>query len=196
MDVNLGSDFGLVFCNHVDGVPNLTEAALAENVKFVQANVFCDHHVVLRGGKPFRWHEGAPKVMQRPIGNQYAACVNGKGIGEILEVARVPYHEVFHFVRTDGIDFTVGDPVDVVFGQAKYFSQFSDYGAVLESAIRTDQGNVWETLKNIGGHIVAIGPRKIDVKVRRVGSVKVDEPLEIKVQFDGVYIRDAQEIGD
>ena len=80
------------------------------------------------------------------------------------------------------------------FGRPKHLSQFSDHCAVLKGAVGSYQGNVWEPLENVCRYIVTIGPGEVDVKVRWIGAVKIDESFEIKVQFNGVYIGDAKEV--
>ena len=48
---------------------------------------------------------------------------------------------------------------------------------MLESAVRSHQGHVGESIEYVFGHIVPVGPREVDVEVRRIAAVKVDKPI-------------------
>ena len=122
--------------------------------------------------------------------------MDGQGVWEVLEVAGVPHHEGLHVVGAGRQEFAVGDAVDVVFGQAEDLPQFPDDRAVLEGAVRSHQRHVREPLEDVFRHVVPIRPREVDVEVRRIRAVQVDEPFEVEVEFNGVYVRDAQQIGD
>ncbi len=43
-------------------------------------------------------------------------------------------------------------------------------------------------------HLVALLPGIVDVEVRWTGTLGIDETLEVKVQFNGVHIRDLQAV--
>ena len=192
VDVDLGSDLGLMLGDEVDGVADFAQSPLAEDVEFVQAHVFRDDHVKLRRGEALGRHERPAEMVDGPIGDEDAARVDGQGVREVLEVAGVPHHEGFHVVGAGRQEFAVGDAVDVVFGQAEDLPQFPDDRAVLEGAVRPHQRHVGEPLEDVFRHVVAIGPREVDVEVRRIRAVQVDEPFEVEVEFNGVYVRDAQ----
>ncbi len=46
------------------------------------------------------------------------------------------------------------------------------------------------------GDIIPVAPGKIKVKIRWIFSVQVDKSFKIEVQLNGVYIRNAQEVGN
>ena len=191
VDVDLGGGLGVVDGDEVDGVADFSEATLTEDVEFVQPNVLGDHHVVLGGGEAFWRHEGAAKMVEWPVCDEDAAGVDGQGVREILEVAGVPDDNGFDVVSARRLDLAVGEPIDVVLGQAEYLAQFPNDRAVLEGAVRAHQCHMGKPPEDVLGHIVAVRPRKIDVEIRRIRAVQVDEPLEIQIQFDGIHIRDA-----
>ena len=196
VDVDLGSDLGLVLGDEVDGVADFAQSPLAEDVEFVQSHVFRDDHVKLRRREAFGRHERPAEMVDGPIGDEDAAGVDGQGVWEVLEVAGVPHHEGFHVVGSGRQEFAVGDAVDVVFGQAEDLPQFPDDRAVLEGVVRPHQRHVGEPLEDVFRHVIPIGPREVDVEVRRIRAVQVDEPFEVQVEFDGVHVCDAQQVGD
>ena len=196
MDVDLGSDLGLMLGDEVDGVADFAQPPLAEDVEFVQAHVFRDNHVKLSRREALGRHERPAEMVDGPISDEDAACVDGQGVREVLEVTGVPNHEGFHVVGAGRQEFAVGDAVDVVFGQAEDLPQFPDDRAVLEGAVRPHQRNVREPLEDVFRHVVPIRPREVDVEVRRIRAVQVDEPFEVQVELDGVHVRDAQQVGD
>ena len=196
VDVDLGSDLGLVLGDEVDGVADFAQPPLAEDVEFVQAHVFRDDHVKLRRGEALGRHERPAEMVDGPIGDEDATRVDGQGVREVLEVAGVPHHESLHVVGAGRQEFAVGDAVDVVFGQAEDLPQFSDDRTVLEGAVRPHQRHVGEPLEDVFCHVVPVGPGEVDVEVRRIRSVQVDEPFEVEVEFNGVHVRDAQQVGD
>ena len=196
VDVDLGSDLGLMLSDEVDGVADFAQSPLAEDVEFVQAHVFRDDHVKLRRGEAFGRHERPAEVVDGSIGDEDAARVDGQGVWEVLEVAGVPHHEGFHVVGARRQEFAVGDAVNVVFGQAEDLSQLPDDCAVLEGIVCSRQCHVGEPLEDVVCHIVPIRPREVDIEVRRIRAVQVDEPFEVQVELDGVHVRDAQQVGD
>ena len=191
MDVDLGSSLRVVDSDEIDGIADFAEPALAEDVEFVQSDVFGDHHVVLGGGEALGGHEGAAKMMERPVRDEDAAGVDGQRVREILEVAGVPDDDGFDFVGARRLELAVGEPIDVVFGHAEYFAQLPNDRAVLKGVVSSDQRCMREPTKDVFGHVVAVRPRKINVEIRRIRPVQIDEPLEIQIKFDGVDIRDA-----
>ena len=81
-------------------------------------------------------------------------------------------------------------------GQAKDFAEFAHHRPVLEGVVGAEQGDVLVAVEDVACDVVAVCPRKVEVEVGWIGPVEVDEPLEVEVQFDGVDIGDAQEVGD
>ena len=45
------------------------------------------------------------------------------------------------------------------------------------------------------GDVFPVSPRKINVKIGRVDAVEVDKALKVKVEFHGIHIGNAQEVG-
>ena len=54
---------------------------------------------------------------------------------------------------------------------------------------------MFKTIKNVFRHGRAIFPRKVNIKIRWVGPVEVNESLKIEVKFHGVHIGYAKEVG-
>ena len=88
------------------------------------------------------------------------------------------------------------EPIDFCFGQAKDFTELPHRCAVLKRIVNRNQCRVLKTLENKIGHIVAVGPRKIQIKIWRIGTVQVDKALKIQIQIDGVHIGNAQQVGN
>ncbi len=53
---------------------------------------------------------------------------------------------------------------------------------------------MWITFKQITHNIVTVFPREVNVKIRRILAIQVNETLKIEVQFERIHIRDAQQI--
>ena len=54
---------------------------------------------------------------------------------------------------------------------------------------------VFVFVEDVGGYMVSVLPREIDVKVGRTASMGVDKSFKIEIKFDGVYVGDAQAVG-
>ena len=83
-----------------------------------------------------------------------------------------------------------------MFGQAEDLAEFAHDRAVLEGVVGAEQGDVFVAFEDVACDVVAVGPGEVEVEVGRVGPVEVDEPFKIEVQFYGVYVGDAQQVGD
>ena len=180
--------------NHVEGVFDFAQAALTQNVKLVQAYVLGHEHVELHGGQPFGRHEQGAVAVDVVVGDQHPAGMEGQAAGEIAQHGGVLEHDGLHLAQPIGVEFSGTQGVDFVFGQAHDLAQFTHRGPVLEGVVRGEKRHVGEALEHVGHHVVAVGPREIDVEVRGVGAVEVDEALEVEVEFDGVDVGDAQQV--
>ena len=194
VDVDVGVRVGLR--DEVEGVLDLGEAALGQDVEFVEGEVLGDHHIVLRGGESLRREERRAGPVDGPVGDQDAAGVDGNLIGEIAEDASVADDSAFHLAQSRRVEPPTGQRVDLVLGQAEDLAEFAHHRPVLERVVGPEQGDVFVAVEDVARDVVAVRPREVEVEVGRIGPVEVDEPLEVEVQFDGVDVGDAQEVGD
>ena len=67
--------------------------------------------------------------------------------------------------------------------QPKNFTQFMDASAVLKSTVSTKPSGVRIAFKDIPNDVVAVFPREIDVEIRWVFAIQVDEALKIEIEF-------------
>ena len=122
--------------------------------------------------------------------------MDGQGVGKILKKAGVSNHVRFHFAKLLGIELSASEHIDFVLGQAKNLPQFSHHSPKLKGAVCTNERYVFEPFEDVARHVIPIGPREIDVEIRRIGSVQVDEPLEIQIQLKGVHVGDLEQVGN
>ena len=194
VDVDVGRRVGLR--DEVEGVLDFGEAALGQDVEFVEGEVLGDHHVVLRGGEPFGRQERCAGPVDGSVGDQDAAGVDGDLVGEIAEDAGVADDGAFHFAQPRRVEPPAGQRVDLVLGQAEHLAELPHHRPVLEGVVGAEQGHVLVAVEDVARDVVAVGPGEVEVEVGRVGPVEVDEPLEVEVQFNRVDVGDAQEVGD
>ncbi len=88
--------------------------------------------------------------------------------------------------------------INVFFCQAEHLAQFTNDGGVLESAVSGEQSRVFTSVafENIIGHVVSLVPGEVNVKIRRRAALRVDKPLEIKVEFERFYICDKKTVSN
>ena len=51
-----------------------------------------------------------------------------------------------------------------------------------------------ESLEHVRYHVVAVCPREVDVKVGGIGSVKIEEALEVEIEFNRIDVGDAHQV--
>ena len=75
----------MVAADVVEGFANLGQSALAEDVEFVEAELFGHDHVELDGGVSLGRDEGGREVVDGPPGDEDAAGVDAEVVGEALD---------------------------------------------------------------------------------------------------------------
>lgn len=84
--------------------------------------------------------------------------------------------------------------IDVGLGQTQYLAQLADDGLTLEGIVGSQQGGVFfsVTFENIIGHIISFVPGEVDVEIGWRAAIGVDESFEVEVEFERIYVGDAQ----
>ena len=77
-----------------------------------------------------------------------------------------------------------------MFGQAENLPQLSHHRAVLKGVVGRQECGVGKAFEDVLGDVLPIAPREIEVEIRWRRAVQVDEPFEVEVQLDGVYVGD------
>lgn len=95
----------------------------------------------------------------------------------------------------------LGEPADLVFGDAEHFGDIAKGGAGLEGVEPADDGGVLGavTVEQELHHIVFAVVGKVDVDVRQLlqsHAVAVEEALEVELKTDGADVADAEAVAD
>ena len=196
MDVNLCGGFWISGAHHLQRVLDFAEPALAQDVKLVQAHVLGDDHVEHDCRKPLGRHEQRPVPMDVVVGDEHPTCVEGQAAGKIPNHRRVLQHHRLHLAQPVGVELAGAEGVDFVFGQPHDLAQFPHGCAVLKGVVGGEQCHVGEALEHVRHYVVAVRPREVDVEIGWVGPVEVEEALEVEVEFNGIDVGDAQQVGD
>src|SRR5690625_5063173 len=117
-------------------------------------------------------------------------------------------HSFDHFCKTEDMSsirmMFVGSvrladqDVDIIFGQTKYFSQFTDDGPAFECVVCCQESSMIPSIsfEYIIGHVISFIPAEVDVKIWRCGAVRIDEAFEVKIQFKRIHISDIKTKSD
>ena len=55
---------------------------------------------------------------------------------------------------------------------------------------------VFVFVEDIGGYVVSVLPREVEVEVGRTTPMRVDESLKVEVEVYGIHIRNSKAVGD
>ena len=121
-----------VLINDFGGILDVSDAALTQDVEFLEADVFCQIHVELGGGKTFWRHVEGGVGGDGFFGNQDAPRVDAAQVGKILNGVVVRHDVATNFALIEGRVGELNQAVDVLFGQPIHFAHFADDGTVFE----------------------------------------------------------------
>ena len=183
----------------VQRLADLTQAALTQDIEFVKSHVFGNDHVEMRSRVSLRGKIGGRIVMDGFFRDQDASRMNAQVIGEPFDELSVAQDQPGIMVKlrisaAGKLSFRQG--IDFVRREAEHLAQFAHDRPVLEGGIGGQQGHVGEPAEDIPGNVFPVPPGEVDIEIRRILPVQIDEPLEIEVKLDGVDIGDPQHIGD
>lgn len=86
--VNIDFDSAVLF--HVDnGIFDVSQSALGEDIELGDAEVFCFEHAKLYHGKSFGWLEGGAIMVDVFFGDEDAAHVDAEVVGEVVDAMGV-----------------------------------------------------------------------------------------------------------
>ncbi len=160
----------------------------------MQTRIFCNIHVELGSGKSLGGHKGGAKMLYRILGNQNSACMYAQVIREPVEPRCILQYEAYGTVVATACRPSTRQCLSFMGRQTQYFGQFTNQGPILKRNVCAQKSNIGETMKNVSDDPVAFLPGKINIEIGRIAAVEVDEPLEIKVQFDGVDLGNLKQI--
>ena len=187
-------DFNSAVLLNVDnGVFDVSKSSLGEDIELGDAEVFGFEHAKLYHGKSFGWAEGGAIVVNVCFGNQDAAHVDTEVVGEVVDAVGV-FEQGCVFLG--GV--FVEQRIDFGFGEAKYFAEFSDNGIALKGAIGGQKCGtmIFVFVEDVGGNVVSVLPRKVEVEVGRTTPMRVDKSLEVEVEVYRVHIRNPKAVGN
>ena len=139
---------------------DVPDAALTEDVQFLEAQCFGHIHIPLGGGKSFWRHIQCCICGQWLFRNQHSTCVNASQVGKIHQATpgliNVPGNMIIVQIAP-GILYQL---VNLFFGQSIYLAQFSEYGTVPEGGDGSDQCGMFAPipLENIVEHLIPLLP--------------------------------------
>jgi len=166
---------------------------LGEDIELGDAEVFGFEHAKLYHGKSFGWQEGGAIVVDVYFGDEYAAHVDAEVVGKIVDAVGVFEQGCVFF---GGV--FVEQRIDFGFGQAKYFAEFADNGIALKGAIGGQKcgAMVFVFVEDVGGYVVSVLPREVEVEVGRTTPMRVDKSLKVEVEVYGIHIRNSKAVGN
>ena len=182
----------------VGGRAQVAQAALAQHVVLVQAHILGVVHIAV-GHREALGHEPLGGVVINGLfRHQDAAGVDAEVVGQAHQPAGdVDYRARLRVLGGAAVGVAY-QYVDLLLGQAVHLGHLAQGRPALEGGVGSQQGGVLAAvaLEDVVGDVVALVPAEVDVEVGRAGAVGVDEAFEVKVQFQGVHVRDADVVGD
>ena len=116
-----------------DGVLDVSQAALAEDVELVNAQILGPVHVEMRDRKALGRQIGGCVRINGQFGDQHATRMDRQILGHILNALGVAENEPGEFVPVAVFEGMFYEHVDFVFGQTEDFAELTDHGTPLES---------------------------------------------------------------
>jgi len=179
-----------VLQNNIDTVVDMSDTALTQNIEFLITDIFGHIHIPL-GRLESLWR----KIECRITGNwflrnQYATRMDSAQIGKILhQCANRKELSVQLTFRCCG-NGIIGQGINFAFRKPVHLTQFTDDRLPLKGVHRPKQCRMFVAVpfKNILMNIVAIAPRKINVKIGGRASFGIDKTLKIEIQLNRIYI--------
>ena len=187
--------FRLVLTDQLQCIPDLAQATLTQYIKLVDGHVFGNHHIELSSRKSLGREKCGREAMYRTVCDQDAPCVYTEIIGHILYSFSVAKDQLSGLVKLSDIHIPGSQPIDLPFGKPEDLSQFTDDRTVLKGDIGTQKTHVRKAIEDEADDVVPVGPGEIDIKVRWIGPIQIDEALKVEVQLYGVHVRDAHQVG-
>ena len=127
--------FALVLTHEAYGILDMTEAALAEHIVFVKAEVLGVIHIEVGDWESFGHHLQCRVIGDGTFGYEDTTGMDGEIVGKTLDHLAVA-EDVFGI----GVMFVIGQRgidyrVDIGFGEADDFAEFADDGAAFERVV-------------------------------------------------------------
>ena len=146
--------------HHLHRVADVSDAALAEDVDFDEADLFCRIHVVLRRREALGRQVEGGIIRNRVFRDQHAAGMDGTLAWEVAETRGEAEDAASEFAlsgKSLGVAFHL---VDFTLGQTEHLAQFAVEGVVLKGDRRPEQGHMLRAvfLKDMCDDLVAVAP--------------------------------------
>ncbi len=190
-----GRELGPVVAHDLHGLLDLAQPPLAQDVEFVEPDVFGHDHVEHGGGKALGREKSGRVVADGFLRDQDAACVDAQVVRKTLDESTVGDHQLGELIEITEVKAAFGQLVDLLLGQAKDFAELAHGGSEFEGVVYADQGRVLEPVEDEMRDVVPIAPGEIDVEIGRIGPVQVDEALEVQVELYRIDIGDPEQVG-
>ncbi len=203
--------------HHLHRIPNMPQAALAEDIELVQAEVLAFQQAELHHGKALGRAEQRAVVRYRPVRDHDAAHMDAELVRHADEFFRVAHHGLRHLVQvaaaglltwfSASISTTAfAQSIDLFRRKPHGLAQFAHGTPPLEGGVGghlrgvepgASRGtrSVVVLIENVLEHLVAVLPAEVDVEVGRLFAGGADEAFEVEVELDGVHVGDAEAIG-
>ncbi|MPM29512.1 hypothetical protein SDC9_76052 [bioreactor metagenome] len=188
--------FASVLRNEFHGIADMSDAALTQDVELFVPQILGHIHIPLHRRKTFGWQIERGIHRHRVLGHQNAARMN---TAQIRKVAYGFAHS--HDFLNDAVigfeRFALFDQrINLGFRKTVHLAEFAIDRFVAESLHHPKQGRVFRSVafENIILHISPVFPRKINIEIRRAGSLRIDEAFEIKIKLNRIDIGNIQAI--
>src|SRR5690606_1032712 len=190
----------------------VAQAALAEQIEFVQAQVLRFQHAELRHRKSFRRTVQRGVAGDRLLAHEHAAGMYAEVVRHSDQVPAVTDHRLRHLVhfRTNGrhtatsaimAAVAFAQRIDLRRRQTHGLAQFADRAAPLEGGVRRDLRHMVVAAfsfivfaEDVAVDLVAVLPAEVDVEVGRFLARRAYEAFEIQIELDRVHIGNAQAV--
>jgi len=188
----------LVFPDQLYAVVDVPDAALAQDVELVKADILRRVHVELNDRKALGRHFQCRKIGNRLFGDQDAAGMHAALVGIFLEHRAVSLYHLDHAVAVVRGHRVFRQGIELILGQPEDLADFAEDGAVLELDVGAAKGDMVPAVsaEDVFQHRVAFLPGPVDVEIGRRLAVQVQEALEIEVEFQGADVGYFQAVGN
>ncbi len=149
-------------------IADMADAALAEDVEFLETDFLGHIHIPLGGQEPFGRKIERRISGHRLLGDQHAAGMDASHVGEIGDLCSDLEDPVEDLAAVETVRRFIDQQVDLLLRQPVYLAQFTEYRTSPEGGAGADEGRMLfaVTFEDVIQHVVTLLPRIIDVEIR------------------------------
>src|SRR5690606_6576379 len=148
-----------------NGVLDLGQAPLSQDVEFEYSYILGNDHVKLYRWKPFRGEIGRRMIMDGFFQDQDPCGMYAQIIWETGYKLSVFEDQGTGRIQWSTIQAAITELIDLLFWKSEHLPQFPGHGPGPKGVVGAQQCHMGKPFKNIGGHRFPVPPIKIDIKI-------------------------------